>query len=67
MDLISWFPGIVALGVSLPFDEILELSRLAMTLVAKYSLHFIFFFSFNKVRWGMREVQSEGWHFMIQR
>jgi len=34
MDLIGVFPSIVAFGVSLPFDEVLELSRLSMTSVA---------------------------------
>jgi len=24
MDLVSWFPSVVAFGVSLPFDEILK-------------------------------------------
>jgi len=34
MDLIGVFPGIVAFGISLPFDEVLELSRSSMTSVA---------------------------------
>jgi len=34
MDLIGVFPSIVAFGVSLPFDEVLEHSRPSMMLVA---------------------------------
>ena len=50
MNLVHWFPGVVTFGVSLPFNEVLELSRLALASVVQYSLHFIFFFSTNKVR-----------------
>jgi len=34
MGLIGVFPSIVTFGVSFPFDEVLELSRSSMTLVA---------------------------------
>jgi len=34
VDLIGVFPSVVAFGVSLPFDEVLELSRSSMTSVA---------------------------------
>jgi len=34
MDLIGVFPSIVAFGISFPFDEVLEYSRLPMTSVA---------------------------------
>jgi len=34
MDLIGIFPSIVALGISFPFNEVLECSRSSMTLVA---------------------------------
>jgi len=34
MGLIGVFPGIVAFGVSFPFDEVLEFSRSSMTSVA---------------------------------
>jgi len=34
VGLIGIFPGVVAFGVSFPFDEILELSRSSMTSVA---------------------------------
>ena len=47
MYLISWFPGVVTFRVPFPFDEILELSGSAMTLVVNDALHFIFLFSVN--------------------
>jgi len=50
MGLIGIFPSVITFGVSLPFDEILELSRASMTSVASYQLHFVFCFSINQVR-----------------
>jgi hypothetical protein len=51
MDPSCWFPHVVAFWVSLPFDKVLELSSVSMMSVAPYLLHFIFFFSTDKVRW----------------
>ena len=63
--LISWFPGIIAFGVSFPFDEILKSSGPAMTSVVNNLLHFIFFFSINQVRWWSGEVGSVCCGFLI--
>ena len=54
--LISWFPCVVALRVSFPFDEILESSRPSMMLVVSDTLHFVFFFSVDKVRRWTGEI-----------
>ena len=56
--LISWFPCVVAFRVSLPFDEVLEPSSLPVMTVIDNTLHFIFFFSVDKVRWWSRKVRS---------
>src|SRR5579863_8592293 len=58
--LVSWFPGVIALWVAFPFEEILELFSPSMTSVASYLLHFIFRFSRDKVRWGSGIVGSVG-------
>lgn len=50
MNLVHWFPDVVTFRVSLSFNEVLELSRLALASVVQYSLHFIFFFSVDKIR-----------------
>ena len=50
MDLISWFPSIVAFGVSLPFDEVLELSGSSVLSVCDDSFDFVLFFPIDKVR-----------------
>jgi hypothetical protein len=65
VDLVSRFPCIVTFRVSFPFDEILELSRPSMTSVVEDTLHFVFFFSADKVRWRPGEVWSIGGRFLI--
>jgi len=50
MDLIGIFPGVIAFGISFPFDEVLEHPRPSMTSVASYQLYFIFCFFINQVR-----------------
>ena len=47
MHLISWFPCVVAFGISFPFDEILESSSPTMTSVVNDALHFILLFTID--------------------
>jgi hypothetical protein len=47
MNLISIFPGIVAFGVSFPFDQILQGLVPPLGLMGTYLLHFVFCFSLN--------------------
>ena len=66
MDLISWFPCVVAFGVSLPFAEILQSFRSSELSVCDDSFDFIFFFSVNEVgRWS-GEVWAMRSCFMIR-
>ena len=58
--LISWLPGVIALRVSFPFEEILELFPSSMTSVAPYLLHLVLCFSRDKVRWWSGVVGSMG-------
>jgi hypothetical protein len=47
------FPGVVALGVSFPFEEILQLLLSPEIAVASYCLHFVFILSYCNVgRWS---------------
>ena len=57
VHLVSWFPCVITLRVSFPFDEILESSSPSMTSVVDNALHFIFLFSVNQVRWWSGEVR----------
>ena len=50
MDLVSWFPGVVCFWIPYPFDKILESSSPTGVPVINDFLHFVFFFSFDKVR-----------------
>jgi hypothetical protein len=50
MYLVSGFPHVVCIWVSLSFDEVLEHSGPAEMLVINDMLHFVFFFSLEEVR-----------------
>jgi hypothetical protein len=47
MNLIGVFPGIVAFGVSFPFDQILQGLAPPPGPMGTYLLHFVFCFSLN--------------------
>ncbi len=66
MDLISWFPCVVALGVSLPFDQVLKLFRASELSVCDDSFDFVFLFSVNEVRRWSGEVWTVRSRFMIR-
>jgi hypothetical protein len=57
MDLIGIFPSVVALGVTLPFDQILQGSLVPMPSVSTDLFHFIFF-SINQIRGRSCKVWS---------
>jgi hypothetical protein len=65
MDLVSWFPYVVALQVALPFEEILKLSGPSMILVAADLLHFVLLFALNEVRWRLGKVWAMSGHLVI--
>jgi hypothetical protein len=65
MNLIRGLPRVVTFRVPLPFDEVLEPSSLAMTLMVYHMFHFIFFFPINKVRWWLGEVGTMCCRLMI--
>ena len=58
VHLVSWLPCVVTFGVPFPFDEILESSSSSMTSVVNDSLHFVFFFTIDQVRWWSGEIRS---------
>ena len=45
------FPGVVSRGISLPFDEVLEVSSFPKIAMIDDGLDFVLFFSINDV-WG---------------
>ena len=47
MHLVSWFPGVVTFGVTLPLYEILEHSGMSVVSVVSDLFHFILFFVIN--------------------
>ncbi len=66
MDLVSWLPGVVTLGVSLPFDQILKPFRASELSVCDNSFDFVFLFSINEVRRWSGEVWTVRSRFVIR-
>ncbi len=66
MDLVSWFPCVVAFGVSLPFDEILESFCSSELSVCDDPFDFVFFFPIDEVRRRSGEVWAVRSCFMIR-
>jgi hypothetical protein len=65
MYLVSWFPGVIHWGITLPLYLILQ-GLFAPKFMYPYNvLHFPLLFSIDKVRWRLREVFTVFWTFMI--
>jgi hypothetical protein len=58
LDVFDGLPGVVAFGVSLPLDQVLELPPPAVAAMVSNHLDFVLFSIIDKVRWGSREVLS---------
>ncbi len=53
---VDWLPGVIAFGVALPLNEILQLFFLSIMSVAPDGLDLVLFSVIDKVRWGSRIV-----------
>jgi hypothetical protein len=58
MDLIGILPGVIAFGVSFPFDQVLQGFVSPPGPMGMYLFHFIFFFSINQIGWRSGEIWS---------
>ena len=58
MNILDWFPGIVAFRVPFPFHKVLEGSRPPVTSMIDQVFNFVFFGALDKVRWRPREVRA---------
>jgi hypothetical protein len=58
VDLIGLFPGIIALGVPFPFDEVLQGLAPPPGLMGTYLFYFVFFFAINQIWWRSGKVWS---------
>jgi hypothetical protein len=56
LDVFNGLPGIVALGIPFPLDQILELAPPAAMAMVSNRLDFVLLPIIDKVRWGPREV-----------
>jgi hypothetical protein len=59
------FPRVFCFRETFPFEEIFQVLLATSTVQVKDFFHFIFFFSIDKVRWGLREVFTMGQGLMI--
>ena len=66
MHMVSCFPCVVCIGVSFPFDEVLELSFTAKVTVINDGLDLVFFGVFDKVRRWPRVVGPVFYSFTIR-
>ncbi len=66
VDLVSWFPCVVAFGVSFPFNKILKSFRSSGLSVCDDSFDFVFFFSVDEVRRWSGKVWTVRSCFMIR-
>ena len=58
LDVLDGLPGVIAFGVPLPFDQILQFPSPAVTSMVSNCLDFVFFSIIDKVRRWPREVLS---------
>jgi hypothetical protein len=65
MDVICRFPGVIAFGVSLPLNQILQGAAVPEASVIAYSFDFVFFHTFYKFQRWPCEAQAMLCHFMI--
>jgi len=65
MHVFQWFPHIVAVWVSLPLNEVLELFSASMRSVIEDGLDLVFFFSINQFGWWLDEVRTIRLGFVI--
>ena len=50
VDLVSWFPCVVTVGISLPLDEVLKASFVAIKAVINDGLDLVFLSIFDQLR-----------------
>src|SRR6266436_4995602 len=66
MNLVSWFPCIVAFGIPLPFDQVLKSFCPSELSVCDDSFDFVFLFPVNEVRRWPGEVWTVRSRFMVR-
>jgi hypothetical protein len=65
MNIISGFPGVITLRVSLPFDQVLQGMATPKVPMISDHFNFVFFLPFDKIQQQLGEVWSMLHCFMI--
>jgi hypothetical protein len=58
VDAVLRFPRVVAVGISFPFKEVLQLPLSSLELVIDNGFYFVFIFSPNQFGWWSDEIGS---------
>ena len=66
VNVLGWFPGIVAFGVPFPLHEVLERSRFPMTSVVDQVFDFVFFGALDQVRRRFRKIGAVSSVFLVR-
>src|SRR5216684_1928720 len=65
VNILGWFPGVVAFGVSLPLHIVLERSRFPMTSVVDQVFDFVFFGILDQIRWRFQKIGAVNGVFLV--
>src|SRR5258708_15661783 len=65
VNVLGWFPGVIAFGVPFPLHKVLEHSRLPMTSVVDQVFNLVFFSPLDQVRWRLREIGAVDGIFLV--
>src|SRR5258708_3536954 len=65
VNILGWFPGVVAFGVSLPLHIVLEHLRSPMTLVIDQVFDLVLFSALDQIRWRFRKIGAMDGVFLV--
>src|SRR5258708_34663120 len=65
VNILGWFPGVVAFGVSLPLHIVLEGSRPPLTLVVDQVFDLVFFSTLDQIRGRFRKIEAMDGVFLV--
>jgi len=65
VNVLDWFPGVIAFGVPFPLHIVLERSRFPMTSVVDQVFDFVFFSTLDQIRWRFRKIGAVNGVFLV--
>src|SRR5712692_9031445 len=65
VNVLGWFPSVIAFRVPFPLHKVLEHSRLPMTSVVDQVFNLVFFSPLDQVRWRLQEIGAMDGIFLV--